>query len=283
MRSHTFIGEIGTHTITGIHLEGRDHTPPGQPSWHPAGHQPLGGYEHSDCGLSHVDLHPSGAVMSRVSRTLSSIARVPDSPPTRGRGSVRASYTSGRNNSCAGDSSAAAQRPRSAAARRTTGSGGGGGGGGKATPPPFKARLSSSASAASRDGGGNVRGRGSKTTRRTPRRSASSTGATSGGKTTRASKRGSGVVMTIPMLLDNEVRDAMRSTRDAMHVVQKVVAAWEGKERGGGGGGGAAGHDARPQGTPRRCRQVHSNRLSRIFHLACSTLAKSPLTRCRRF
>ena len=39
--------------------------------------------------------------------------------------------------------------------------------------------------------------------------------------------------MTIPMLLDNEVRDAMRSTRDAMHVVQKVVAAWEGKERGG--------------------------------------------------
>jgi len=221
MRSHTFIGEIGTHTITGIHLEGRDHTPPGKPSWHPAGHQPLGGYEHSDCGLSHVDLHPSGAVMSRVSRTLSSIARVPDSPPTRGRGSVRASYTSGRNNSCAGDLSAAAQRPRSAAARRTTGSGGGGegGGGGKATPPPFKARLSSSASAASRDGGGNVRGRGSKTTRRTPRRSASSTGATSG-------------VMTIPMLLDNEVRDAMRSTRDAMHVVQKVVAAWEGKERG---------------------------------------------------
>jgi hypothetical protein len=237
MRSHTFIGEIGTHTITGIHLEGRDHTPPGKPLWHPAGHQPLGGYEHSDCGLSHVDLHPGGAGMSRVSRTLSSIAKVPDSPPTRGRGSKRASYTSGRNNSCAGDVPAAAQRPRSAAVRRIIGSGGGeggrgggGGGGGKATPPPFRARLSSSA--ASRDGGGDAGVVcGSKTTRKTPKRPSSSTGATSGGKSARASRRGSGVVM-IPTPLDSEVRDAMRSTRDAMHMVQKVVAAWEGKERG---------------------------------------------------
>lgn len=38
--------------------------------------------------------------------------------------------------------------------------------------------------------------------------------------------------MMIPTPLDSEVRDAMRSTRDAMHMVQKVVAAWEGKERG---------------------------------------------------